>query len=81
VDMRMGRFHCFACGAWGYMEWARDRWREGPRCGSKLEGRHKADMPARTQPPRADLAELLRAYQAALPGSPGADYIRSRGIP
>ena len=23
-----GRFHCFSCGAWGYMDWAREKWRE-----------------------------------------------------
>jgi hypothetical protein len=29
VDEQSGRFSCFACGAWGYMEWARERWRKG----------------------------------------------------
>jgi DNA primase len=33
------------------------------------------------QPARADLAEILRVYQAALPGSVAEEYIRSRGIP
>jgi len=33
------------------------------------------------QPARADLNEVLRAYQAELPGSAGEEYIRSRGIP
>lgn len=28
VDLGAGRFNCFACGAWGYMDWARERWRE-----------------------------------------------------
>jgi hypothetical protein len=28
VDLGTGRFHCFACGAWGYTEEARQRWRE-----------------------------------------------------
>jgi CHC2 zinc finger len=28
VQVRSGRFVCFACGAWGYLEEARARWRE-----------------------------------------------------
>src|SRR2546426_1413253 len=28
VQLHSGRFVCFACGAWGYMETARARWRE-----------------------------------------------------
>src|ERR671931_2550719 len=27
VQVHSGRFVCFACGAWGYMEEARQRWR------------------------------------------------------
>jgi hypothetical protein len=28
VQLHSGRFVCFACGAWGYMETARAQWRE-----------------------------------------------------
>src|SRR5499425_3656209 len=28
VQVQSGRFVCFACGAWGYMAEARQRWRE-----------------------------------------------------
>ena len=28
VTLASGRFVCFACGAWGYLEEARERWRE-----------------------------------------------------
>jgi DNA primase len=28
VQVHSGRFVCFACGAWGYMETARVQWRE-----------------------------------------------------
>ena len=28
VQVHSGRFVCFACGAWGYMDTARERWRE-----------------------------------------------------
>jgi hypothetical protein len=28
VQLHSGRFVCFACGAWGYLEASRERWRE-----------------------------------------------------
>ncbi len=28
VQVHSGRFVCFACGAWGYLDTARERWRE-----------------------------------------------------
>jgi len=28
VTLATGRFQCFACGAWGYLEEARQQWRE-----------------------------------------------------
>ena len=28
VQVHSGRFVCFACGAWGYMDTAREQWRE-----------------------------------------------------
>src|SRR5712691_8139671 len=31
VQVSSGRFVCFACGAWGYMDTARARWREEQR--------------------------------------------------
>src|SRR6266851_6809437 len=31
VQVSSGRFVCFACGAWGYLEEARARWREEQR--------------------------------------------------
>jgi hypothetical protein len=31
VQVHSGRFVCFACGAWGYMETARERWRAEPQ--------------------------------------------------
>ena len=32
VQVHSGRFVCFACGAWGYMETARAQWREEQQC-------------------------------------------------
>src|SRR5919202_5742801 len=31
VQVHSGRFVCFACGAWGYLDTARVRWREEPQ--------------------------------------------------
>jgi DNA primase len=104
VTLATGRFQCFACGAWGYLEEARQRWREErqrqaatrrpparprspqrPRSGPPLAA---SGTPALAAPPtRAerpalqDLVQCLAAFQAALPGSRGAAYLRQRGIP
>jgi DNA primase len=80
VDVETGRFHCFGCGAWGYMDWSRRRWRkergsvEQPRSFRRMNNE-------KAPPPRADLAEVLQDYQHSLARSRGAEYIRSRGIP
>ena len=37
--------------------------------------------PREPAPTRPDLAQQLAAFQAALPGSPGAAYLQQRGIP
>lgn len=92
VDVSSGRFKCFACGAWGYTEEARQRW----------AAEHKQERPAQRgaqpaavqrnprtirprvekepQPARPDLADSLRTYQKALPGSLGEEYLKRRGI-
>jgi hypothetical protein len=70
----------FACGAWGYLAAARERWQEerprpaarGPQVPSR---RPPAPPEARPPTPRApapalpDLAQQLATFQAALPGS------------
>jgi len=95
VQLASGRFVCFACGAWGYLEDARERWRD--------ERQHQAALRRPPAPPRRppqalpavsrplasrsparalpNLAQHLAAFQAALPGSRGAAYLRQRGIP
>ena len=48
VQVHSGRFVCFACGAWGYMAEARERWRE-----EQQRQAHARRPPARQrQPPR-----------------------------
>src|SRR5437870_11286761 len=79
VDLEASRFRCFACGAWGYLDWARERWRrEG--CDSRRKVSYQKANTEGVEPARADLVQILRAYQQALPGSIGEEYLRSRGI-
>jgi hypothetical protein len=103
VTRASGRFVCFACGAWGYLAEARERWREEqqrqaalrtPAVRSPRPQRPRPGPPPATArptpapptprapaPARPDLAPQLAAFQAALPGSRGAAYLRQRGIP
>ena len=86
-----GRFACCACCAWGYLEEARQRWREEqqrlaalrrpparpPRPPHQRPGSPAAAACPAPPPP----ARHLAAFHAALPGSRGAAYLRQRGIP
>ena len=55
VQVHSGRFVCFACGAWGYMETAREHWREEQQREAAFQR-----PPARRQRDRADLHRRLR---------------------
>jgi DNA primase len=101
VTLATGRFVCFACGAWGYLEEARQRWRAERQRQAALRRPSARSPRPRPVPPSAapgysapaapqsralspalpDLAQHLAAFQAALPGSRGAAYLRQRGIP
>jgi DNA primase len=104
VTLATGRFVCFACGAWGYLEEARQRWQEelqrqnaprrpparrrslqrprsGPPSGSASALALAAPQTHAVRPVLQDLGLRLAAFQAALPGSRGAAYLRQRGIP
>jgi len=95
VTLTSGRFQCFACGAWGYLAEARERWREEqqrqaalrrpaarpPRVPSPRSPAPRPPAPQAPAPARPDLAQQLAAFQAALPGSRGEAYLRQRGIP
>jgi DNA primase len=110
VQVHSGRFVCFACGAWGYMDTARTQWREEqqrqaafarPAARRQRASHHRQPPQRLSKPPaaaartrsvdppaprapapgRPDLAQQLTAFQAALPGSPGAAYLQQRGIP
>lgn len=62
VQVHNGRFVCFACGAWGYMETARAQWREEQQRQAALQR-----PPARRQhvPPRRQLPPRLPRQSAA----------------
>src|SRR5438093_1381933 len=83
VQVHSGRFVCFACGAWGYMETARAQWGEEQQRPGAAVSQAAAHPPAprAPAPARPDLAQQLAAFQAALPGSRGGAYLQQRGIP
>ena len=53
VQVHSGRFVCFACGAWGYMETARAQWREEQQRQAALQRppARRQRVPPRSQPP------------------------------
>lgn len=94
LDKSTGRFHCFACGAWGYTVEARERWKQ-EKAGTQWVNRPSITTRAEIRPiPRQrtpplpqpspqvsrDLTPQLKIYQAALPGSLGERYLVQRGI-
>ena len=97
VNLETGRFNCFACQAWGYTEEARTRWRKehsmsprGKPWNAGTPSANRLRVPVRKVeasttyklvPVRDDVDELLHRYQAALPNSPGAEYLSLRKIP
>jgi len=76
IDKGTGRFCCFACGAWGYMDWARTN---ETRNRFRVSSRRKVGS-SQTCEPRGDLLRILENYQNALPGSVGQKYLEFRGI-
>ena len=86
VDVATGRFNCFACGAWGYTEEARERWETERK--QQSPARHEV-QPARRPVPRSrlqkepapicpNLLKILLTFQA-LSGSLGG-ILRRRGF-
>src|SRR6266851_2175886 len=62
VQVQSGRFVCFACGAWGYMDTARAQWRE--------EQQHQAAF--RRPPARRQRVSHRRQPPSPLPRTPAA---------
>ena len=55
VTVATGRFVCFACGAWGYIAEARERWREEQQrqAAFRRPPARSRRMPSRREPPPA----------------------------
>jgi len=79
IHIDSGRFQCFACSAWGYMNWARNRFLHEKKQTTPLLPR--PGLAARPPAPVAGLADWLARYQTALPGSLGEQYLLDRRIP
>jgi len=75
VQLRSGRFVCFACGAWGYLAEARERWREEQQRQAALRRpparalhpQSQRPGPPRTAPRPAPVPPTPRAPAAARP--------------
>ncbi len=81
VDRETGHFHCFACGAWGYLAEARAA-RQSPTARvPRPPGPRDPAVPA----PRPDLATHLTRWQAAWTSRAGQTwgipYLAARGMP
>ena len=76
VQVHSGRFVCFACGAWGYMELARTQWREEQQrqATCRRPPARRQHMPRRRQPPspRARPAVAAAREHSAHPPAPPA---------
>ncbi len=83
VNLETGHFRCFQCGAWGYMEEARGRRKEDRARGGSPAARAtpaSRTPPTQPSPVRPDLEALVAGFAAALPGSPGEEYLARRRI-
>src|SRR5258706_10087777 len=67
VQVHSGRFVCFACGAWGYLEEARERWREEWQRQAALQ---RPPTQRRRVPSRRQAVPLLVRPPAAHPSAP-----------
>jgi DNA primase len=76
VQVHSGRFVCFACGAWGYMDTARAQWREEQQrqASFRRAPARRQRMPSRRQPPplRARPAVAAARELSTHPPAPAA---------
>src|SRR5919108_481883 len=76
VQVHSGRFVCFACGAWGYMDTARAQWREEQQrqAAFRRPPARRQRMPSRRQspPPRARPPAAATRPRSADPPAPRA---------
>ena len=82
VQVHSGRFVCFACGAWGYMDMARVQWREAQECQAAFRRppARRQRMPSRRQPP-PPLPRQLAAAANKLSTAPPAPRVSAPARP
>ena len=72
VQVHSGRFVCFACGAWGYMETARAQWRE--------EQQRQAALQRASRPPAARPTPQPAAVEASQAASGSSQETLYRSV-
>jgi Toprim domain len=82
VQVHSGRFVCFACGAWGYMDTARAQWREEQQRQAAFQRppARRQRMPNRRQPPPPRARPPVAAARQ-LPAEPPASRAPAPGQP
>src|SRR5438552_3306660 len=70
VQRSSGRFVCFACGAWGYLEDARQRWREERQRQAALRRPPAPQRRPPSPPPRQQPARPPAAPREPAPAHP-----------
>src|SRR6266850_3839865 len=73
VQVQSGRFVCFACGAWGYLAEARERWREEQQrqAAFRRPPARQRRVPSQSQPPPTRARQPVAAARK-LPAEPPA---------
>jgi len=73
VQLSSGRFVCFACGAWGYLTEARERWREEQQrqAAFRRPPARQRRVPSQSQPPPTRARQPVAAARK-LPAEPPA---------
>src|ERR671923_7933 len=72
VQVHSGRFVCFACGAWGYMDTARTQWREEQHRQAALRGKHVEVLPAAAYGGCKDVSDAWATGVLAVDAGPAA---------
>lgn len=76
VDRESGRFQCFACEAWGYMDWAREEFKASKKLNSPQSGnpsqQHSASLPRKSPMGDAGRGTSLSPAARIEPPSPAA---------
>lgn len=81
VTVDTGRFYCFACGVWGYLQSSSPVHEYTGSNKPVFRPPVASKSPLSAPPPSARLTEWLERYQRALSNSLGERYLAWRGIP